>query len=62
MVGQPVHLLSPLVPSTYLLVGLVGVEFDEHQRFTIKWALGSVGVLLLIALATTVIPLVGRLR
>ncbi|MEB5421780.1 GlxA family transcriptional regulator, partial [Pseudomonas aeruginosa] len=22
IVGQPVHLLSPLVPSTYLLVGL----------------------------------------
>ena len=46
VIGQPVHLLSPLVPSTYLLVGLVGVEFDEHQRFTLKWALGSVGVLL----------------
>jgi citrate-Mg2+:H+ or citrate-Ca2+:H+ symporter, CitMHS family len=38
LVGQPVHLLSPLVPSTYLLVGLAGVEFSDHQRFTIKWA------------------------
>lgn len=38
LVGQPVHLLSPLVPSTYLLVGLAGVEFGDHQRFTIKWA------------------------
>src|SRR5262249_60315995 len=37
VVGQPVHLLSPLVPSTYLLVGLVGVELGDHQRFTIKW-------------------------
>ena len=61
VVGQPMHLLSPLVPSTYLLVGLVGVEFDEHQRFTLKWALGSVAVLLVIALATAVIPAVGRL-
>ncbi len=60
VVGQPVHLLSPLVPSTYLLVGLAGVEFDEHQRFTLKWALGSVAVLLLIGLLTTVIPFVGR--
>ena len=24
LIGQPVHLLSPLVPSTYLLVGLAG--------------------------------------
>ena len=38
LVGQPVHLLSPLVPSTYLLVGLVGVEFGDHQRYTLKWA------------------------
>lgn len=38
LMGQPVHLLSPLVPSTYLLVGLAGVEFGDHQRFTIKWA------------------------
>src|SRR3546814_8390636 len=41
LVGQQVHLLSPLVASTYLLVGFVGIEFGEHQRFTLKWALGS---------------------
>jgi CitMHS family citrate-Mg2+:H+ or citrate-Ca2+:H+ symporter len=38
LVGQPVHLLSPLVPSTFLLVGLAGVEMGDHQRFTFKWA------------------------
>jgi len=38
IVGQPVHLLSPLVPSTYLLVGLAKVDFGDHQRFTLKWA------------------------
>ncbi|QNH11404.1 CitMHS family transporter [Xanthomonas sp. SI] len=38
LAGQPVHLLSPLVPSTYLLVGLAKVDFADHQRFTIKWA------------------------
>jgi CitMHS family citrate-Mg2+:H+ or citrate-Ca2+:H+ symporter len=26
IVGQPVHLLSPLVPSTYLLVALAGID------------------------------------
>ncbi|MBL7373060.1 citrate transporter, partial [Escherichia coli] len=41
LVGQQVHLLSPLVASTYLLVSSVGIEFGEHQRFTLKWALGS---------------------
>ena len=38
LIGQPVHLLSPLVPSTYLLVGLAGVEFGDHQRYALKWA------------------------
>mgnify|MGYP001811295593 CR=1 FL=1 len=35
LAGQPVHLLSPLVPSTYLLVGLAKVEFGDHQKFTL---------------------------
>jgi citrate-Mg2+:H+ or citrate-Ca2+:H+ symporter, CitMHS family len=61
LIGQPVHLLSPLVPSTYLLVGLVGVDFDEHQRFTLKWAVMTALVLLVSGLLTTVIPFVGRL-
>ena len=60
LIGQPVHLLSPLVPSTYLLVGLAGVDFDDHQRYTLKWALVSAAVLLGMGLLTQVIPLVGR--
>jgi CitMHS family citrate-Mg2+:H+ or citrate-Ca2+:H+ symporter len=60
LIGQPVHFLSPLVPSTYLLVGLCGVDFDDHQRYTMKWALGAAFVLLAMGLLTTVIPLVGR--
>ncbi len=60
LIGQPVHLLSPLVPSTYLLVGLAGVDFDEHQRFTITWALLTCLVLLATGLLTTVIPLIGH--
>ena len=59
LIGQPVHLLSPLVPSTFLLVGLVGVDFDDHQRYTLKWALASAAVLLLAGLVTLVIPLRG---
>ena len=61
LIGQPVHLLSPLVPSTYLLVGLVGVGLDEHQRFTLKWSFLTSLVLLAIGVLTTVIPIVGHL-
>lgn len=60
LIGQPVHLLSPMVPSTYLLVGLCGVELGDHQKFTLKWALGTSLVLLAISLATAVVPLAGR--
>jgi CitMHS family citrate-Mg2+:H+ or citrate-Ca2+:H+ symporter len=59
IIGQPVHLLSPLVPSTYLLVGLVGVELGDHQRYALKWTVLTSLVLLLAGLACGVIPLVG---
>lgn len=57
LLGQPVHLLSPLVPSTYLLAGLAGVDFGAHQRFTLKWACGTVAVMLLTALLLQIIVL-----
>jgi CitMHS family citrate-Mg2+:H+ or citrate-Ca2+:H+ symporter len=57
LIGQPVHLLSPLVPSTYLLVGLAGVEFGDHQRFTIKWAVLVSLVMMVTALLCAVFPL-----
>jgi CitMHS family citrate-Mg2+:H+ or citrate-Ca2+:H+ symporter len=60
LIGQPVHLLSPLVPSTYLLVGLAGVEFGDHQRYTLKWALLTCVVLLVTALACGVFPFASR--
>jgi CitMHS family citrate-Mg2+:H+ or citrate-Ca2+:H+ symporter len=56
LIGQPVHLLSPLVPSTYLLVSLAGVEFGDHQRFTLGWAIATCTVLALGALALGVFP------
>ena len=59
LMGQPVHLLSPLVPSTYLLVGLAGVELGDHQRFTLKWTVASTVVMLLIGLALGVVPWMG---
>ena len=48
LMGQPFHLLSPLVPSTWLLVGLIRVEMGAHQKFT---ALPAAGVCLAMALA-----------
>ena len=60
LIGQPVHLLSPLVPSTYLLVGLVNAELGDHQRFTLKWSLLASLAMLAVGLLTGVIPLIGR--
>ena len=48
LVGQPFHLLSPLVPSTWLLVALAGVDFADHQRRTWLRAIG-VGLVMLLA-------------
>lgn len=57
LVGQQVHLLSPLVPSTYLLVGMAKIDFGAHQRFTLPWALGSCLVLLVFSLLIGIFPL-----
>ncbi|AZM88438.1 MULTISPECIES: CitMHS family transporter [Streptomyces] len=46
LVGQALHMSSPLVPAVYVLVGMARVEFGDHTRFTVKWAaLTSVVVL-----------------
>jgi CitMHS family citrate-Mg2+:H+ or citrate-Ca2+:H+ symporter len=59
VIGQPVHLLSPLVASTYLLVGMCKVEFGDHQRFTLIWSISASIVMLVTALVFGVVPLIG---
>ena len=51
LIGQGAHLLSPLVPSTYLLVGLNKVEFGDLQKFALLPAIG----VSLVWLATAVV-------
>ncbi|MFE0190386.1 CitMHS family transporter [Streptomyces sp. NPDC058989] len=38
LVGQALHMSSPLVPAVYVLVGMAQVEFGDHTKFTVKWA------------------------
>ncbi|MBV7695305.1 CitMHS family transporter [Streptomyces sp. TRM70350] len=38
LVGQPLHMSSPLVPAVYVLVGMAKVEFGDHTRFVVKYA------------------------
>jgi CitMHS family citrate-Mg2+:H+ or citrate-Ca2+:H+ symporter len=38
LVGQPLHMSSPLVPAVYVLVGMAKVEFGDHTRLVVKWA------------------------
>lgn len=57
LIGQQVHLLSPLVPSTYLLVALARIDFGTHLRFTLPWALAACGVMLAASLLFGIFPL-----
>ncbi|PAE17040.1 citrate transporter [Virgibacillus sp. 7505] len=50
LLGQPLHLLSPLVGSVYVLIGLVGVSFRDHIKFSTKYAVGSALVMILVAI------------
>ncbi|MGF6227253.1 CitMHS family citrate-Mg2+:H+ or citrate-Ca2+:H+ symporter [Inquilinus ginsengisoli] len=44
--------LSPLTASTFILVGLTGVQLGAHQRFIFKWAFASTLVMTAVAWAT----------
>ena len=57
LIGQPVHQLSPLVAANYVLIGLAGVEFGAHQRFTLKWAFLLMFVLLVVSGILGAVPL-----
>ena len=47
--GFPV---SPLTGSTFLLIGLTGVELGEHQKKTIPYAFLATIVMLVVAVIT----------
>jgi CitMHS family citrate-Mg2+:H+ or citrate-Ca2+:H+ symporter len=44
--------LSPLTASTFILVGMAGVDLGAHQRFIFRWAFGTSIVMTAVALAT----------
>lgn len=60
LVGQPVHILSPLVASTYLVVSMLKLDYAENQRFTLKWSVINCFILLIVSLLTGIFPLVVR--
>jgi citrate-Mg2+:H+ or citrate-Ca2+:H+ symporter, CitMHS family len=45
------------VAAANLLIGMVGIEFSDLQRFLIKWALGTTTVMVIAALVLGVISL-----
>ena len=51
LIGQPVHLLSPLVASTYLLCGLLDLDYGDNQRACITWSIGTCVVMFIAAVA-----------
>jgi CitMHS family citrate-Mg2+:H+ or citrate-Ca2+:H+ symporter len=59
LIGQPIHLLSPLVASTYLLVSLLDLNYADNQRASIAWVFGLVLAMLAAALLFGIIPLRG---
>lgn len=57
LVGQPVHILSPLVASTYLLISRLELNYGETQKYTIRWSVAASLIMLVVALLLGVIPL-----
>lgn len=49
--------LSPLTASTFILVGMSGVDLGDHQKFIFKWAFGTTVIMTPVAILTGAIPL-----
>ncbi|RKG38161.1 CitMHS family transporter [Acinetobacter rongchengensis] len=50
LIGQPIHLLSPMVASTYLLCSLTNVDYAENQKNSILWCTGTCVVMYVAAI------------
>ena len=57
LIGQPVHILSPLVASTYLLVGMLSLDYGKTQRLVVPWSAMTALVMLAAAILTGAVPL-----
>lgn len=58
IIGKNVGLMiSPLVPATFLSIGLVGVELKDHIKFSFKWLYIISGIMLVGGLVFGVIGL-----
>ncbi|RMQ50940.1 putative citrate transporter [Pseudomonas cichorii] len=57
ILGQPVHLMSPLVASTLLLVGMIDRDIGDFQKATLKWAVLTSLVITALALLTGALTL-----
>jgi len=58
ILGQPVHLMSPLVASTLLLVGMIDRDIGDFQKATVKWAVLTSLVITALALLTGALTLI----
>ncbi|GAA6819609.1 CitMHS family transporter [Helicobacter pylori] len=56
VLGQPLHVLSPLYAAGYLLVGMLDIEYGRNQRIVIKWAIGSSLFMIFVAIILGIIP------
>ncbi|PAD20724.1 CitMHS family transporter [Terribacillus saccharophilus] len=52
ILGQPVHLMSPLVASTILLVSMLKIDLGAFQRYAVKWAVLTSLFIILVAVIT----------
>jgi CitMHS family citrate-Mg2+:H+ or citrate-Ca2+:H+ symporter len=57
LVGIPVHTLSPLMASLYLVTAMLQLEIGPVQRFAMKWAVLCSLVLIVAAVATGALAL-----
>lgn len=57
LLGEPLHLLSPLQNSIYVLVRLLCIDIGDHIRFTAKYAKGTALVMSIVAMLVGILSI-----
>lgn len=57
VLGQPVHVLSPLLPSFYVFAALLGSEPGRFLRVALPWAFAISLLMISVAILTGAVPL-----
>lgn len=57
LMGQPFHILSPIVPAIYFMCGVWKISLAQYQKFMAIYSFGIMAIFIVLGVIIGVIPL-----